>query len=83
MSILTVTVCEECGKQSTNCDGWLIIDSLDVRGAKAGPPFVSERGVDLCSQGCALRYVSRALERAGNSQEITARRGDTPRVSAA
>ncbi len=76
MSILTVTVCEECGKQSTTCDGWLVIDSLDIRPAKeGGPAYISERGIDLCSQGCALRYVSRSLERAANSQELANQRG--------
>jgi hypothetical protein len=83
MSILTVTVCEECGKQSTSCDGWLIVDSLDVRGAKSGVPFVSERGIDLCSQGCALRYVSRALERAISTQDMSVSKADKRGISAA
>jgi len=83
MSILTVTVCEECGKQSTTCDGWLVIESLDIRAAKAGPLFLSEHGIDLCSQGCALRYVSRSLERAVSAHETADRRANGHHIAPA
>jgi hypothetical protein len=82
MSTLMVTVCEECGKQSANCEGWLVIESLDLKAAKGVRSFVNERGIDLCSQGCVLRYVSRMMER-GVSMDHAARPALTEEASRA
>jgi hypothetical protein len=63
MSIRTVKVCEECGKQTTNGDSWLVMSSIEIRSAGTNEELVcSNIDLDLCSPGCLLRYVSRNLE---------------------
>ncbi|MEN6357044.1 MAG: hypothetical protein ABFD83_08185 [Armatimonadota bacterium] len=63
MSIRTVKVCEECGKQTTNGDSWLVMSSIEIRSAGTHEELVcSNIDLDLCSPGCLLRYVSRNLE---------------------
>lgn len=65
MSIRTVKVCEECGKQTTNGESWLVMSSIEIRSAGTNEDLVcSNIDLDLCSQGCLLRYVSRHLEQA-------------------
>ncbi|MCE5323685.1 hypothetical protein LLG46_10280 [bacterium] len=65
MSIRTVKVCEECGKQTTNGDSWLVMSSIEIRYAGSNKElFCSNIDLDLCSPGCLLRYISRNLEHA-------------------
>lgn len=72
MSTLTVRVCEECGIQSANPDGWLVIAGFDVRSATTGEPVTAvPTGADICSPGCLLRYVSRHLEPAMSGHSVT------------
>ena len=62
MATIMVKVCEECGKQSSSIDGWLTISSVDVRSASSGSEVLQiEDELDLCSQGCLLRHLSRKL----------------------
>ncbi len=63
MSTLMVKVCEECGKQSKTADGWLVIADLDLKCIGTGASLIKKTDVDVCSQGCLLRYISRHLER--------------------
>ncbi len=64
MSILTVKVCEECGKQTTDGDGWLVMSSIEIRSAGTRDELMcSDVDLDLCSHGCLLRYISRNLEK--------------------
>lgn len=63
MATRTVKVCDECGKQSTGTDSWLVMEGISVRSAKTGKCVVnSDTSVDLCSPGCLLRYLSKRLE---------------------
>lgn len=65
MSTRTVKVCEECGRQCGNPIGWLVVSSMNIRSAATDDILVrSEAELDLCSQGCLLRYITRTLERA-------------------
>ncbi len=70
MSTLTVKVCEECGRRSAKADGWLVVSNMDVRSAKTGESVLSsEQGMDICSPGCLLRYVSRSLDLEASNRE--------------
>lgn len=68
MATIVVKVCEECGKQSSSVDGWLVVSALDVKSAGSGRVLVrSDKELDLCSPGCLLRYISRNIDRASAS----------------
>jgi len=74
MSILTVKVCEECGKQTTDGDGWLVMSSIEIRSAGTREGLMcSNIDLDLCSHGCLLRYISRNLERAQSRHQVKER----------
>ncbi|MCE5315614.1 MAG: hypothetical protein ABFD49_03845 [Armatimonadota bacterium] len=63
MSIRTVKVCEECGRQTTDGENWLVMSSIEIRQAGTREDVVcSHIDLDFCSPGCLLRYVSRGLE---------------------
>jgi len=63
MATLSVKVCDECGKQGTSMDTWMVLEGIEVRSAKTGRSVISSNtGVDLCSPGCLLRYLSKSLE---------------------
>jgi hypothetical protein len=73
MSTMVVRVCEECGSQSANADGWLVISGFDIRTAKTGEVVIQvPSGTDLCSPGCVLRYVSKQLKPAMNGHSQSA-----------
>ncbi len=68
MSTLTVKVCEECGKQSVQGDGWLVIADIDIRSMSTDRSLMrAEQSIAICSPGCLLRYISRELEPAMNA----------------
>lgn len=71
MSTLMVKVCEECGKRSDRADGWLVVSRLDVRSSGTGDRLIDDTDVDLCSQGCLLRHVSRQIESAAHNHAHT------------
>ncbi|MHB9038150.1 MAG: hypothetical protein ACYC64_15945 [Armatimonadota bacterium] len=80
MSIRTVKVCEECGKQTTDGESWLVMSSIEIRQAGTRESVVcSNIDLDLCSPGCLLRYVSRNLEHAQNRHP----NGDLQKLEAA
>lgn len=63
MATRTVKVCDECGKQCTSMDSWLVMEGISVRSGKTGKSVVnSDTSVDLCSPGCLLRYISKHIE---------------------
>jgi hypothetical protein len=71
MSIRTVKVCEECGKQTTDGESWLVMSSIEISVAGSREELVSSNtDLDLCSPGCLLRYVSRNLEQAQSRHAI-------------
>lgn len=83
MSTLTVKVCEECGRQSVSGDGWLVVSDIDIRSASTNESLVScDSGVDVCSPGCLLRYISRSLEPAMNGHPAMSRSELRHRVAA-
>ena len=40
MSIRTVKVCEECGKQTTDGESWLVMSSIEIKQAGTRENFV-------------------------------------------
>lgn len=63
MSTVCVKVCEECSRQSADPRGWLVLDGLHIRSAKTSEKLVGvEGGLDLCSLGCLLRYITRTVD---------------------
>lgn len=83
MSIRTVKVCEECGKQTMNGDAWLVMSDIEIRTAGLRENLVSSKiDLDFCSPGCLLRFVSRSLEIAQGRHPIC-RHGDVEKMTIA
>lgn len=64
MSTMMIKVCEECGKQETSRHSWLIIENIDIKSVETNESVIRASHVDLCSQGCLLRYIAKAVDAA-------------------
>lgn len=72
MSKRTIIVCEECGRQTTDGDTWMVMSSINILSAATRENLVrSSIDLDLCSPGCLLRYISRELEFAQGRHPLT------------
>lgn len=72
MSRQTIKVCEECGRQTTNGDSWLVMSGIDVWSAGTSQVVMhSTTDLDLCSPGCLLRYISKAMEYSQGRHPLT------------
>jgi hypothetical protein len=72
MSRQTIKVCEECGRQTANGESWMVMSSIDVWSAGTRDSLLhSATDLDLCSPGCLLRYISRALEYSQGRHPLT------------
>ena len=64
MSIITVRVCEECGRNYAENDASLVVAGMDVKSAVSDRTILhSNTDLDFCSPGCMLRYVSKRVEK--------------------
>lgn len=63
MATVMVKVCDGCGKQSANIDGWITVSSLDISAAATGETLARpDRELDMCSMGCLLRYITKRVD---------------------
>lgn len=78
MSKRTIIVCEECGRQTTDGDAWMVMSSINILTSGTRESLVrSAIDLDLCSPGCLLRYISRELEFAQGRHPLTRTRVHT------
>lgn len=81
MSTMMIKVCEECGKQETSRHSWLIMENIDIKSVETNESVIKESNVDLCSQGCLLRYIAKAVDAAttGHTHVQHEEEDETPR----